>query len=190
MGMTVRKRCSKLRDLCVLLSRGGFRLTKWLCDRRQVLKTIPTSDRASSILDLDLNSGVLPIEITLGVQCNMDSDMFTFKTVPRGMSFTRRGILSVTSYIYYPLDIVSPVTSLAKKSLKTTTHLGWRYSGREISVLETMAIKFTYAFKCCLTNMFESDRLWPSTKCRASPLCRCLSDCLWNCVIKKTRQWK
>ena len=116
---------SKLReDLCVLLSRGGFRSTKWLCNRKEVLKTIPTSDRASSILDLDLNSGVLPIEITLGVQCNMDSDMFTFKTVPRGMSFTRRGILSVTSYIYYPLDIVSPVTSLAKKSLQTTTHLG------------------------------------------------------------------
>ena len=30
------------------------------------------SDRALSILDLDLNSGVLPTEITLGVQCNMD----------------------------------------------------------------------------------------------------------------------
>ena len=58
---------SKLReDLCVLLSRGGFRSTKWLCNRREVLKTIPTSDRASSILDLDLdlNSGVLRIEIT------------------------------------------------------------------------------------------------------------------------------
>ena len=53
---------SKLREyLCVLLSRGGFRLTKWLCNWREVLKTIPTSDRASSILDLDLNSGVLPI---------------------------------------------------------------------------------------------------------------------------------
>ena len=28
----------KLReDLCVLLSRGGFRSTKWLCNRREVL---------------------------------------------------------------------------------------------------------------------------------------------------------
>ena len=42
------------------------------------------SDRALSILDLDLNSGVLPIEITLSVQCNMDSDMFIFKMVPKG----------------------------------------------------------------------------------------------------------
>ena len=73
---------SKVReDLCVPLTRGGFRLVKWLCNRMDVLKTIPTSDRASSILDLNFNSGVLPIEITLGVQCNIDSDMFTFKMV-------------------------------------------------------------------------------------------------------------
>ena len=52
-----------------------------------VLKTIPTSDRASSILDLNLNFGVLPIEITLGVQCNIDSDMFTFKMVPTLLAY-------------------------------------------------------------------------------------------------------
>ena len=77
-------------DLCVVLSRGGFQLTKWLCNRREVLKTIPTSDRASSILNLNLNSGVLPIEITLGVRCNIDSDMFTFKMV-----------LSLLAYLAY-----------------------------------------------------------------------------------------
>ena len=79
---------SKVReDLCVPLSRGGFRLAKWLCNRIDVLKTIPNSDRASSILDLNLNSGVLPIETTLGVQCNIDSDMFTFKMVPSLLAY-------------------------------------------------------------------------------------------------------
>ena len=122
--MTVLNRCNqrtrqKLReDLCVLLSRGGFQLAKCLCNRRQVLKTIPTSDRASSILDLCSNSCVLPIEVTLGVQCNMDSDMFTFKMVLKDKTFTRRGILSVTSSIYDPLGIVSPITLLAKKLLQ------------------------------------------------------------------------
>ena len=55
-------------DLCALLSRGGFRLTKWLCNRKEVLETIPSSYRAPSVLDLDLNSNVLPTEKTLGVQ--------------------------------------------------------------------------------------------------------------------------
>ena len=38
--------------------------------------------------------------------------------------------------------------------------------------------------------MFESNRLWLGTKCRASPLCRCLSDWLWDYFICKSRQWK
>ena len=109
----------KLRaDLCVLLSRGGFRLTEWLCNKRKVLKTIPTTDRTSSILDLDLNSCVLPIEITLDVGCNMDTDMFTYKMVPKDKSFTRGGILSLTSFIHYLLDIASLITLLAKKLLQ------------------------------------------------------------------------
>ena len=97
-------------------------MTKWLCNRKDVLKTIPTSDRASSNLDLDLNSGVLPIEITLGVQCNMDSDMFTFKMVPKDKPFTKRGILSVTSFIYNPLGVASPTTLLAESSLKISAN--------------------------------------------------------------------
>ena len=44
------------KDLCALPSRAGFRLTKWLCNRKEVLETIPTSARAPSVLDLDLNS--------------------------------------------------------------------------------------------------------------------------------------
>ena len=33
-------------DLCHLLSRGGFRLTKWLCNDKDVLETIPKFERA------------------------------------------------------------------------------------------------------------------------------------------------
>ena len=109
----------KLReDLCALLSRGGFRLTKWLSNQREVLETIPIADKAPSVLDLDLNSDVLPIERTLGVQWNMDSDMFTFKVMPKDKPFTRRGILSVTSSVYDPLGMVSPITLPAKKLLQ------------------------------------------------------------------------
>ena len=113
-----------LRNLCALLSRGRFRLTKWLSNQRKVLETIPTADKDPSVLDLDLNSDVLPIERTLGVQWNMDSDMFTFKVMPKDKPFTRRGILSVTSSIYDPLDMVSPITLPAKKLLQDLCNQG------------------------------------------------------------------
>ena len=42
---------AQLRDL---LSKGGFRLLKWFSNSPEVLETIPESERASSVLDLDL----------------------------------------------------------------------------------------------------------------------------------------
>ena len=115
------------KDLCALLSRGGFRLTKWLFNRKEVLETIPTSARAPSVFDLDLNSNVLPTERTLGVQWNMNSDMFTFKMSPKDKPFTRRGILSVTSSVYDPLGMVSPIILPAKRLLQDLCKqgLGW-----------------------------------------------------------------
>ena len=105
------------KDLCALLPRGGFRLTKWLCNRKEVLQTIPISARAPPVLDLDLNSNVLPTERTLGVQWNMNSDMFTLKITPKDKPLTQRGILSVTSSIYDPLGMVAPIILPAKTRL-------------------------------------------------------------------------
>ena len=57
----------------------------------------------------------------------MNSDMFTFKMSPKDKPFTRRGILSVTSSIYDPLDILSPIILSAKRLLQDLCNqgLGW-----------------------------------------------------------------
>ena len=114
-------------ELCRLLSRGGFRLTKWLSNDKDVLETIPKCERAPSVLDMDLFNENLPHERTLGVQWNVDADSFIFKVVPKDKPFTRRGILSVTSSVYDPLGLVSPVVVSAKKLLQDLcrTKLGW-----------------------------------------------------------------
>ena len=105
-------------QLCELLQKGGFRMTKWSCNSKDVLETIPNADRAPSIFDLDLKAEELPIERTLGVQWSMETDMFIFKLLPKDKPYTRRGILSVTSSIYDPLGIVSPVVLSAKKLIQ------------------------------------------------------------------------
>ena len=114
-------------QLCELLQKGGFRLTKWSCNDRDVLETIPKTDRAPSILGLDLNADELPIEKTLRVQWNMKTDMFTIKILIKDKPYTRRGILSVTSSIYDPLGFVSPVVLPAKKLIQDLYKqgLGW-----------------------------------------------------------------
>ena len=114
-------------DLCHLLSRGGLQITKWLCNDKDVLQPIPKFQRARSVLDLDLSNQNLPHERTLGVQWNMDSDTFTFKVEPKHKPFTRRGILSMTSSVYNPLRLVSPVIVPAKKLLQGLCQqkIGW-----------------------------------------------------------------
>ncbi|XP_038075995.1 uncharacterized protein LOC119743942 [Patiria miniata] len=100
------------RQLIDLLSKGGFRLRKWISNNREVLSAIPASERAPSVLDLDL--GDLPIERTLGIHWNEQSDTFAFKTVLKERPTTRRGILSIVSSLYDPLGFLAPFILPAK----------------------------------------------------------------------------
>ena len=52
--------------LTELLSRGGFSLTKWMSNDREVLASIPPSRRARSVVNLDFDE--MPTEHALGVQ--------------------------------------------------------------------------------------------------------------------------
>lgn len=108
-----------------LLSRGGFRLTKWISNDRNVLATVPVSERAASVVDLDLED--LPVERTLGVQWDMETDDFKFRIMDEGKAPTRRGILSVVSSMYDPLGFVAPVILPAKSLLQSLCkqQYGW-----------------------------------------------------------------
>lgn len=67
------------------------------------------------------------IERVLGVQWCIQSDAFKFKIVIKERPLVRRGILSIISSIYDPLEIVSPVVLSAKKILQDLCkgNVGW-----------------------------------------------------------------
>lgn len=100
------------------LSRGGFHLLKWFSNRPQVMETIPESERASSVLDLDLDKERLPVERTLGLRWDMQKDMFIFSAVLKDKPNNCRGILSLTSSMYDPLGFLAPIILPAKKLLQ------------------------------------------------------------------------
>lgn len=106
---------SDLRDLC---SSGGFTLTKWTSNSRNVLLSIPEEHRASEVKDLDLRRDALPVKRTLGVQWDKEKDTFTFSMKLQDKSMTRRGILSIVNSIYDPLGFLAPVILHAKLLLK------------------------------------------------------------------------
>ena len=104
---------SQLREL---LSRGGFRLTKWNSTSRKLIMSLPESERAKKIKDLNFDK--LSIERVLGVQWNVSTDQFGFSIVIKDRPMTRRGILSVASSVFDPLGFVAPFIHQAKRILQ------------------------------------------------------------------------
>ena len=89
---------TQLRDL---LTKGGFRLTKWLSNDRRVLAEIPETERAVSVANLDLQE--LPTECALGLKWDVEADKSIWRAsgrlqhlVQKG-AMTRRGILVIVS---------------------------------------------------------------------------------------------
>jgi len=82
------------------------------------MDTIPQIDKAPSVVDLDLDKDKLPMQRTLGLHWDMESDKFMFKVALKDKPNTHRSILSLTSSVYDPLGFVAPVVLPAKKLLQ------------------------------------------------------------------------
>ena len=115
------------KDLKKLLSLGGFNLTKWISNKREVIDAIPEEDRSKELKKIDFETDILPVERALGVQWNVANDSFQYNVNIPAREVTKRGILSFISSIYDPLGMVSPFILTAKIILQDLCRkkLGW-----------------------------------------------------------------
>ncbi|XP_038058753.1 uncharacterized protein LOC119730035 [Patiria miniata] len=114
-------------QLCSMLVLGGFKLRKWISNSREVLQTIPPSERTKTVLSLDLDRELLPTERALGVLWDVESDVFTFDVHVSSKPMTRRGLLSIVSSVYDPLGFASPFILTAKMLFQELCRrkIGW-----------------------------------------------------------------
>ncbi|XP_043209587.1 uncharacterized protein LOC122374727 [Amphibalanus amphitrite] len=103
------------RKLC---ARGGFTVHKILSNSIDVVKSVPMESRCAGLRSLDVGSGDLPVERTLGIDWDTDTDMLSIHVTPRVREVTRRGILSVVSSFFDPLGLVSPFILRGKLLLR------------------------------------------------------------------------
>ena len=107
-----------------MLATANLRLHKIASNDPSVTNAFPTNDRASELCDLDLSKHVKPIQRSLGVYWDLESDTFTFKVSDGDKPFTKRGVLSVINSLFDPLGIVAPVVIKGKMLLRVmATHL-------------------------------------------------------------------
>ena len=100
----VRDVIQEVRDLC---KKGGFKLTKFISNKKDILFQIPDAFRRDGTKDMDL-TGSLPIERALRIFWGAKNDVIKFKIDLKDQPMTRRGMLSVISSIYDALGLACP----------------------------------------------------------------------------------
>ncbi|XP_022780505.1 uncharacterized protein LOC111321804 [Stylophora pistillata] len=128
---TTGKAISLASQLRMLLEKGGFRLTKWYSNDREVMATIPESERAKSVANLELEQ--LPTESVLGLKWNIEEDKFVWEVMEKMLQrvsqkpVKRRGIVSAVYSLFDPLGFIAPYAMNAKLLLQTLSRkrLGW-----------------------------------------------------------------
>ena len=100
-----------------MCAKGGFNLTKFVSNSREVMMSVPPEDRAKEIKGLDLSIDKLPIERALGLHWCIESDAFKFRIELKDKPCTRRGILATISTIFDPLGLIAPIVLVGKQIL-------------------------------------------------------------------------
>ena len=110
-------------QLSSLWKSAGMHARKWMSNSAEVLKNIPTEDRAKMV---NLEESYLPTIKTLGVLWIAKEDVFSFKVEPldEHFNFTKRNFLRKIATIFDPLGLLSPFIVRAKIILQEIWSLG------------------------------------------------------------------
>ncbi|XP_022096554.1 uncharacterized protein LOC110982458 [Acanthaster planci] len=109
---------SLIRRTSDALATRKVRFHKIASNDKDVMKSLPQDAQAKDLRALDLARDALPTQRSLGVYWSLERDTFTFQINLDDKPFTRRGVLSVTSSIYDPMGLATPVTIEGKCILR------------------------------------------------------------------------
>ena len=104
---------------------GGFNLTKFQSNRKEVIDCLPPHNVSQSTVTFDKNGG--NFERTLRIQWNIIDDNFFFSSKIIDSPLTKRGVLSAVSTIFDPIGLLAPFILMAKLLLQSMWRLkiGW-----------------------------------------------------------------
>lgn len=110
-----------------MLAESNIHLHKIASNSHTVMESFAPEDLAKDLKNLDLGGDPLPVQRSLGLSWNLESDSFLFKTSWEERPFTKRGVLSTVNSLYDPLGFVAPITVQGKALMRelTSEHCEW-----------------------------------------------------------------
>ncbi|XP_062610035.1 uncharacterized protein LOC134271839 [Saccostrea cucullata] len=116
-----------LRTKTALHDMGKIRLHKIASNDWEILNSFCEEDLNKNLKDIQFgeNTSVLPIQHSLGLSWDLNTDCFVFQIQEDEKPHTRRGMLSFLNSIFDPLGFLSPITIAGKILLRETTGIDW-----------------------------------------------------------------
>lgn len=118
---------SVLKQTREMLVESSVMLHKIASNSSTVMDAFPSENRAKDLKDLDLSSNPLPLQCSLGLRWDLQTDSFSFCVSDEEKLFTKRGILSTVNSLYDPLGFVAPITIQGKALVRdiSTEEYDW-----------------------------------------------------------------
>ena len=166
-----------------VLNHGGFKLTKFAANDREILKLIDDDDLAKEVKELVPNT----VSKALGIKWDVFQDSFYY--VSKGISddgeVTRRKILSYVSSLYEPLGLVCPVV-ICGKLIFSGGHPPAAVLGQRRSIpfewqVVVMGLYSLWSRQSQVWQMCITGRVWGCC-CGAPSFWRCIQYSIW-CLL-------
>ena len=109
-------------DLCNLLSKGGFPLTKWASNSQKVMEATPLQERVPTLMSTADPEKMSDSLRALGTSWNTQDDLLTFTNVSSILTEadpkTKRSLISLYSRIFDPMGLLTPFLMVPKSHFK------------------------------------------------------------------------
>ena len=120
-----------VKDVISMCKSGGFHLTTFISNNKELLLLIPEHQRRLGMKNQDL-CGDLPNEKVLGICWNLKDDTFSFKLKMDTRTITKRVMLSTISSIYDSLGFAAPFILERRRILQGLCNQSIKW-GNEVS---------------------------------------------------------
>ncbi|XP_033759093.1 uncharacterized protein LOC117341342 [Pecten maximus] len=98
------------RTQLVLKTNGNIRLHKITSNNPEVMNAFHEEDQCQTLKSLNFDKDALPVQHSLGMSWDLNTDSFKFDIQVNTKPETRRGMLSTLNSIFDPIGFLSPIT--------------------------------------------------------------------------------
>lgn len=112
------------------LKGGGFHLTKWMSNSKEVMAAVPRQERSARIKTVNLTRDKLPVDRALGILWDLEDDSLKISVSTPPKPATRRGMLSTMGSVFDPPGFLAPFSVRAKIMFQDEVRRGEKWDSR------------------------------------------------------------